>query len=435
MNASNRGNGGNGDDGALTVFMLIIVGMILCYVVLPYIYESNKQAINTVIITVSRILLYPFALVSNEAAYVYYHFGIKMSTPEIVTWDHAYNLIIYVSAFYRWIVALLIGGMAIWSYHMCISDKFRRRLDLQGLLQNNVKIFPALAPVVLRRRSLLEESYDIGPWRTARQPIQFAVEHNLLLNDGQPIPKSDVLLPTGLANPNSKLLAKGGNTNVKLDFNRLNDVLVEQLGAKLTDPFQLPDYQRGLAAAFLAFACGNKKAAQALLDQMSRSFQERFEAQQGMFGLKSFSVLGMHIPYPSYTFPKPLQDWSISIDGADDLLHHHLDSEVYRSAVEQHGVYTSTFLITLLNSARRKGVLPPAQFLWLRPRDRSLWYTLHQVGGRQPWAEALAPWGHWQAEQVLGVAIDAPELAEAITGFEMALYADGWLPATSGGRP
>jgi hypothetical protein len=426
MNAPHSPNAA--DENVLTIVILTVAGFAAVFYGIPYVYSHNKELFNSSMIALCRLLLLPVTYISSEAQYVSQAFAQR--APVTVPWVHVANLFGYVGSFYRWPVAALLLALAVRSWGLCISDRYRRKLDLKGLLLNNVDVFPALGPAVFRYRSILEESYDTGLWRTARQPIQFAVEHALLLNEGKVVAPDEVLLATGLANPNSRLLAKGANSQVRFDRMRAGQLCVAQLGSKFSgqDPFSLPDYQRGLLAAFLAFACGDKKAAQGLLDQMNRTFREEFEGRPGGIFWRSLRVVGVEFLYPVFRRRIPAQEFVIDVTGVDQLLKRHMRSEVYQAAVAQHGVYTSMVLVSLLASARRKGVLPPAQFLWLRPRDRTLWYTLHQVGGRQPWAEACGPWSHFQSEQALGEAIEEPEIQEAVDGLEAALYDDGWLP-------
>jgi intracellular multiplication protein IcmP len=82
-------------------------------------------------------------------------------------------------------------------------------------------------------------------------------------------------------------------------------------------------------------------------------------------------------------------------------------------------------LMSVLNAARmRSGVLPPAQFAFLKLVDRQLWYALHAVGfesdGRiahphpSPRVEAIGACAHWAAERAVGAPIPTAELDAAI---------------------
>ena len=83
--------------------------------------------------------------------------------------------------------------------------------------------------------------------------------------------------------------------------------------------------------------------------------------------------------------------------------------------------------MALLYRARRKGVLANAQFLWLRPMDRPLWYALCQCGGRTAMMEGAAAWAHYMMEEQAGHTLDSPHVASAVSSLRDALNAQGWL--------
>ncbi|MGK3936768.1 secretion/conjugation apparatus DotM-related subunit, partial [Enterococcus faecium] len=77
------------------------------------------------------------------------------------------------------------------------------------------------------------------------------------------------------------------------------------------------------------------------------------------------------------------------------------------------------------NAARlRAGVLPPAQFAWLRLVDRPLWYALHSLGfesegiGRYlhptPRVEAVGARDHWAVERLAGRPVEGPRFERAL---------------------
>ena len=55
----------------------------------------------------------------------------------------------------------------------------------------------------------------------------------------------------------------------------------------------------------------------------------------------------------------------------------------------------------MLVAARTDGVLASAEFLWLKPVDRQLWFMLNSIGRRTPFVEVSAPYAHWLVERRL----------------------------------
>ena len=90
----------------------------------------------------------------------------------------------YSGKWIRWPYALVLVALGIACIFMSRTGGLIRRLNMDSLLRNNAESFPCLRPIVGRGKTLLSpESYDSGPWRIARSPVQFALEHGLLLNN------------------------------------------------------------------------------------------------------------------------------------------------------------------------------------------------------------------------------------------------------------
>lgn len=78
-------------------------------------------------------------------------------------------------------------------------------------------------------------------------------------------------------------------------------------------------------------------------------------------------------------------------------------------------------LPSLLEFARQDGVLPSAEFLWLKPLDRRLWFLLNCVGRQTPFAEIAGAFAHWKAEKEFGKPLTVPMVEEAVNGLEIAV--------------
>ena len=78
-------------------------------------------------------------------------------------------------------------------------------------------------------------------------------------------------------------------------------------------------------------------------------------------------------------------------------------------------------MASLLRRARFYGVLPTAEFLWLKPIDRRLWYMLNSVGRQTPFTEVAGPFAHWLAETELTRPCLVPIIDEAVNALEGAI--------------
>ena len=88
---------------------------------------------------------------------------------------------------------------------------------------------------------------------------------------------------------------------------------------------------------------------------------------------------------------------------------------------QQRHAYVFTFMATMLEIARADGVLASAEFLWLKPLDRRLWYVLNAVGRQTCLVEVAGSFAHWLAEKKLGRGLRTPMIKEAVNSLEMAV--------------
>lgn len=317
----------------------------------------------------------------------------------------------YVGTYLRWPVALIVGFMAVsaWRRGGSLNSVFQ----MKTLMQHNVKVIPHMAPVAWR--DLDQEPVDSGPWRVGRQPLQWAVENELLVDGkGKPLKRTLFLNKVGIANLRSPLLKPDKNKEVNFDRDKALTLAKRHLGERFSGFASLPVHQQGLAAAFATFGAGDKKAAFALLDQMSLSFVEQ----------------GRNKDNPGKA--DPAQEMELDITGAAELFAKYGQDEELLYHTANHAIFVNTWFHALIEYARIKGVLECSRFIWLKPTDRLLWYVLNQVGRRSGWSESAGERAHYLAETALDQCIEDPEVTEAVNALQEALLAEGWLP--SGGR-
>jgi len=81
--------------------------------------------------------------------------------------------------------------------------------------------------------------------------------------------------------------------------------------------------------------------------------------------------------------------------------------------------YEESAMAAMLTYARQQGgVLPSAEFLWLKPEDRPLWYILNNVGRPTFHVECAGAVAHWKAEVTAGRPLPEPDVDEAVFGLE-----------------
>lgn len=390
-----------------TVFLLVALALGV-FLGLPALYAAKAGSINAFLLEVAKWELRPFRIFSEDVGRVLAH--LSRTPPEVFTWKQVLAALEYAGSWLRWPLFAMLGGLFYLAW-IGRGKSFTRRFSMETLLENNARSFPCLAPVVGRGKELLDpKTFDAGPWMMARSPLQFALEKGLLKDKKGEAFTADTALRNGLGE--ADMPAYGGG---RFDRDSARAVFREQLGPKFSGVGDLPPFRQALAAAFLAYAAGERKEAVAILDEMSLSYTEepKADASPG-------EGAGGKCPRCAI-----LEDSAFKKRIGKMLVRH--KGILEEPCLTRHNAYVLPWFMALLTRARKKGVLAGPQFLFVRPVDRPLWYALNQCGGRAAWVEAFAPWAHYMAEEKDGKALKQPDMTDAAYSLEAALDALGWL--------
>lgn len=383
-----------------TGMFLWLVALLVVLVGIPALYAARADVVNGALLLFAKMQIKAFAPFFEDARTAWAR--IAELDPASLTWEQMQRILSYTGRWVRWPFALLLGLLGAASVYISVTRGCSRRLNMEKLLRNNAESFACLRPVVGRGKYLLSpKSRDSGLWRIARSPVQFALEHGLLTDEhGTPF-LPEQALHNGLASV--ELPAYG---RARLDEKKALAVLQAQLGPAFTSFENLEPDRKALAAAFVAYAGGDKDGCVGILDAVSISYRE-------IGGKPESRILEQDV------FRQRLE---VICEAHQRVL--------AEKPLARHSAFVLPWFMALLTRARQKGVLASSQFLWLRPMDRSLWYALNQCGGRAAWAEGLAPWAHYVAEEKAGKALSDPHVARAAASLRDALFAQGWLEDT-----
>ena len=288
--------------------------------------------------------------------------------PASVHWDQFVYLMGQVGDYVRYPIMVILVALAIILYTSDITLKYRRAHSMTSLREQEQKNWPAIMPVV--GQDLVSMDINTGPWAMAMTPMEFARKHKLLK-------KNDLLMD----NP-----TPGDEMTASIRRGDAKRVFTLQLGPVWDGFDRSPPHVRALAAVFMARMNRDKESALALMRALDKS-----------------TSLG-----------KP--DYSVAIP----VLKKHIRAENVQEVVGQHA-YLLTVMASLLLRSREDGVMPSADFLWLKVVDRRLWYMLNCVGRQTPFAEVGGPFAHWIAEKKTGRRSLAPMIDEAIRALEVAV--------------
>lgn len=186
----------------------------------------------------------------------------------------------------------------------------------------------------------------------------------------------------------------------ELDVERTRELLVAQLGKPLSKLGQLSPAERALFAVFgLRVFFKDTEAARKLIDALNYSASN-------------------HQSKPDFTL-------------ADAEFKRCAQNPLAKTWLQKHR-YARSLLMGLLIAARETGILASAEFIWLKPTDRALWYPLNTAGRKAPMMESAGVFNHMQSEEVAwenGCVLVAPHVEDAIKGLVKYLDDTGVISA------
>jgi intracellular multiplication protein IcmP len=307
-----------------------------------------------------QLLHLPFALPDTQSLNQW--FSYIQSKPGAVPFNTLADISAAVGKYLRIPVAIILALCAMQVYRANLQTKFQKIFSMVRLKKQEVKDWPQIAPVV--NLDLVKQDINIGPWAMAMTPMEFAKNNNLLKIE------KDV---------NGKVIAG-------LQLGAAHRVFSLQLGPVWNNGNKLPIHIQALFAIFAARVNRDRAPSDKLLNQISAS------ANSG----------------------------KLDFTGTQELLKSHYDSKLVRRVIGSHA-YVLTVMASLLELGRTDGVLASAEFLWLKPLDRKLWYMLNSVGRQTAVPEVAGPFAHWLAERKIGRPLKVPMVDQAVKSLNLAL--------------
>ncbi|STX28145.1 IcmP protein [Legionella beliardensis] len=358
-----QGGGGNTDNSMAPVWITILV-----FLVLFVIWHTAHQYIVSFIFNLNVIQAKLINLFIEDSKLANDVYLMQTLNPASVQWQQLVQLTESVGDYIRYPIVVILVCLAILLYKSNITLKFRRAHDMKSLRAQEQFNWPAIMPVV--KEDIVSEDVSKGPWAMALSPMEFARKYNLLKKD-------DAILDNPV--PGMEFTAGVRRGDAKRVFTL-------QLGPYWEGFERCPPQAYALAAVFMARINRDRAAASMILERLDKTCAE---------GKPDFSV-------------------------ARPILKKYENTELIQEITNGHA-YMLTVMASLLASARKDGVVPSAEFLWLKPLDRRLWYMLNSVGRQTPFAEVAGPFAHWVAEKALGRRSLVPMIDEAIKALEIAV--------------
>ena len=290
-------------------------------------------------------------------------------------YSHAkFSHIVFVSGligtWMRYPLILILLGFAYFLKFHHPGDMFRRTFTMKKLRASEVQLWPFITPVL--GEDLVKTPLDEGPWAMAQTPLDFCRKHKILHTSENKI----------------------GEVIWDVNTSEAEAVFAQQMGPLWNGLESQPVHIQAMAVIFVAKLKRDSKTEKGLIAQIARS------ATKG----GRLDMTGVKEKVQEFKQSKPLL-W-----------------------LELRHAYTTTLMASLLEMARSEGVLATAEFLWLKPVDRRMWYVLNSVGRQTATVEAGGPFSHWKTEMKVRRPLKTPSVAQAASALKEAvdriLYVD-----------
>lgn len=304
--------------------------------------------------------------------------AIKQLIPAQVAFPQLLDISREVGTYLRYPIIFILLVLAVIIYFSHVNLQFKKFYTMHSLAEAEKNNWPQISPVI--NLNLVKEDIDKGPWAMALSPMQFAKKHQLL--------QEEKIIPS------MTMAAKISNqVTVNIRREAAYPIFVLQCGEYWQGVEHLTPATKALFAVFAARANRDRDGALKLLLQIAESTST---------GKLNFS-------------------------GVNALLEKHKNNKSVHRVIHSHA-YVLTVMASMLVLARKEGVLATADFLWLKPTDRLLWFMLNSVGRQTAFSEVSGPFAHWNIERAMGRRLMVPMVEEAVNGLEAAIKEILYIP-------
>jgi intracellular multiplication protein IcmP len=358
------GQGQSQNDSGMDL-LWIIVALVIGSIIIWYFFHV------AIITTVLRIKFWEADFISLFTARIIpLRNAIAYASPKNVTLAQLYAVTTAVGNYLRYPFGVILILLALRVYRVSAGTRYCETFSMKSLLKQELNNWPYAN--VVWGLDLIKQDIKKGPWAMALTAMQFSKKYKLL-----DVEKKH-MGATGLS--------REMGYEAKVNKYRAHKVFVKQLGELWRSPEELTPQRRALFAIFIAKALGDRDVANKLLRQIAIS----------------------------------ARDPRLNFTGADALLTKYKNNKIVKEIIARHA-FEYGVLAAMLELARSDGVLASAEFLWLKPRDRVLWYVLNSVGRQTVFPEVAGIFAHFYAEKVIGYRLMSPMVEEAVISLDDAI--------------
>ncbi len=466
--AASSGAGSSAGPEALDVGIAVVVLLLMAWLIFS---KGLSGGILTYATWSAR--LRGMIPVGDAAWWTHLSAHLQTINPKALKFNEDVTLLDIAGKAWLWPFLAISGGMGAWIYSGSVSQKYRRRMNMDRLLVEQSRFFSAILPAVTSNLSYHRR--ESGPWRRAMLPYEWALSRKLIYADSHD-PDMDLrsmlgFLKTGESQPiTPEWLPHLRVQAAQSAFRR--DVSCDPLILKYY--LRMPKTRLALAAAICLWCAGDyederyaakggnrlfahynetftpwrihyptgkvwhplvKKACEAWLHWSTPGI-ERYRSKKSRAIIRVFGVFGVRV------------DERITVDldaGVDFLKYGHALVQarakgalkgpasmeekafgIFLDHARKHA-FQIPFLLSLLEHARKYNVLPSANFMWLKPLDRQAFYAMNSLGRPGSWTECAGNIAHYRAEVFAGGPIKEPRVQPAVEALIRELADHRWI--------
>lgn len=366
--AAQGGGGGSGQDDKDSYALLWILLLIFIVGALIWHFWGNHLKLAFIALKKYEVLAISF-FIDNENIHRALR-GLDMATANNLTLYYANVISTFIGQYLMYPICFVLLLMAIIMFKGSATMSYTKTYNMDLLIKQEKENWPQIAPVA--ELDLVGEDILSGPWAMSMNPMQFARHHHLL--------KVEMVLDRKAP------WRAEGIPKATLIREKAHQVFCSQMGALWTSVDDLPPHTKALYAIFAARIEHDTEACRAYLMKLAQA------AAKGKMDYSDTEAL-----IKKYGHSRAVQ------------------------LCQQRHAYVSTNMASLLGLARTDGVLASADFLWLKPIDRRLWYILNTVGRQVCVPEVAGVIAHWLTEKEMARPLTVPMVEEAINGLEKAI--------------
>lgn len=289
-----------------------------------------------------------------------------------VSYDDFLDALAESGEYFRLICSSILGFLGFYLMFLHVRSKFKTNHTMQTLIDAELHVWKHITPVA--HLNLVEQKIMEGPWAMSASPLEFAKKHNLLI-ETRTKPKETSFLHTDVV-------------TISIDKDKANRVFASQMGRPWTQVDDLKIHEKALFAVFAARSEQDREGASQLLTQISDSARDPND--------------------------------KLNFAGTEELLKKHAGSKPIAKLFKEHA-YVLTVMASMLELGRLDGIIATAEFLWLKPYDRTLWYMLNNIGRQTAYPEVAGPFAHWLIEKRMHRKLHSPMIREASKALEAAI--------------